>query len=117
MSERIGYMTTDSVHDDEAKGYGGDLVLVDPRDTQFIQRCDGLILDWDFLAPEHRERVLKQVLSRRVPCVVVVHSYGPNDDEAVELAMHGVAVFPRLDRELVRTVCQAIRRRGENSTR
>jgi hypothetical protein len=95
------YLTIDQVNGAAAKvmaeQHGVALELAEPRDMPRLEDEGALvILDWDFLPPEHRSRVLESQALR----VVAVHSYGLSDSIAGFLSRRGILYFKRLGPEV-----------------
>jgi len=100
------YLSTDPVNiaaaEELAAARGLDLDLLElaePRDMPRIEKQNALlIVDWDHIPPDYRDRVLDSPALR----VVAIHGYGVSDSVARFLPRRGILYFKRLGPELFR---------------
>jgi hypothetical protein len=92
------YLTHDEVNEqrarDLAEAWGAELLPLSLRDGLPDGAGSALLIDWDSLDPDGRERVLARLLAgprRRIG----LHSYGLPEEDARMLQRKGVAVFER----------------------
>jgi hypothetical protein len=106
---KIAYVTIDPVNEALAARLAAecrlDLEPLEPRDCR--DGFDRFVLDWDFLPPQWRQDVLKELKSRPTPAVVALHSYHLDEAEAALLDLRGVKVFRYLSPELLLSLGKA----------
>jgi hypothetical protein len=106
----IAYMTTDDVNQNLAAlvgpECGASLVNWPGRDLPSGDGIEAVIYDLDHLDPQHREVVMKELLSRPSPTPAAVHSYNLTDQQMATLHANGVIVSRHFDPDVLRRLCQ-----------
>ena len=100
---KFHYLTIDQVNavtaEELADEHGVPLELVEPRDLPRLENENTrLIVDWDFLPDDYRDRVLTSPALH----VVAIHGYNVPDSVAAFLPRRGILCFTKLGREMFR---------------
>jgi hypothetical protein len=100
--KRLYYLTTDETNActalELAAAVGIDLEVAGPRDLPRLEREEAeVLLDWDFVPPDERSRLLNGSAAR----VVGVHGFQVSDSVASFLPLRDILVSSHLDRPFV----------------
>jgi hypothetical protein len=110
---RIGYVTTDEVNLAWAALMARKCGAVVRRWVSKLAPPDGtfdaILYDMDDVPRFRQGEILAQLLRARSTCPRAVHGYALSEDEAASLRMQGVVVAQRLQLELFRILCRAVR--------
>jgi hypothetical protein len=101
MNQSLFYLSHDPVNEDYLRRWveerGGTLCPLSLRDTPPDGECQLLLIDWDSLDVDGRDKYLAGLLAHAGDRRVGLHSYNLPDAET--LRRKGVAVFSRLEPE------------------
>jgi hypothetical protein len=107
----IAYLTTDEVNQylamQMAEECGQTLCLLSLSHASPDGEFDGAVYDWDHLPTERQQAIMAEMLTRRVPHPVAVHSYNLDDDCVEALRSKAVAVYGTLQPEVFRLLARA----------
>ncbi len=110
---RIAYLTTDEVNlhlaEEMAAACGLTLCPLAPKDPPPDGEFDALLYDWDHWPAEQLREVMAELLGGGLPHAVAVHGYNLGDGRAEALRQHTVAVYRRLQPQVLRFLRRAAR--------
>ncbi len=113
---RVAYLTVDEVNQDLAQRLAEDcglvLYLLTPAEKSPEGPFDAVLYDWDFLPERQRGEILGELRSGMTRCLIGLHSYNVDDEEAAGMENLGMVVSRRLEPELF----LAIRRLAEGAS-
>jgi len=112
---RIAYMTSDEVNralaGKMAARYGAVVCNPVPKHVQLAGDVDGVLWNLDDVPKALRAALLEGLCHSAPDHPVAVHGYDLTDEQLNALRRNGIAATRRLEADLFRSLCKAVRRR------
>src|SRR5262249_5428919 len=109
---RIAYLTTDEVNQDLALQLAAECGVTvhprSPRDAAPDGEFDALLYDWDYWPADRQQEILTGLLNGAATVPVGLHSYRLEEDQVQALRRSEVAVFHRLEPDLLLTLIRLV---------